>query len=388
MTAILRHLKILEFAMSSLLRRRYKNLAILIVYAFTISVLASVLFLTRSLKEEVARSLADLPEVVVQRTLAGRHELIPTSYAEEIGSIAGVGEVRPRYWGYYYDPLTQANYTLVGLADAPAGLGLLAGRLPRAGGESAIGPGVAELLQVGVGDDLFLIDSRNTGRSYEVVGTFYGASRLLTHDLVVLGQEDLVDLLGLPPGEATDLAVEVFNPAEVGTVAAKIKQRFAEARPITRSELLRTYDALFSWRSGMMLTVFSAAVVAFCILAWDKATGISGEEKREIGVLKAIGWDTSDILELKFWEGLVVSLTAFLLGLLAGLVHVYGFGAPILARVLKGWSVLFPDFRLSPQVSLYQVFVLAFLTVVPYVASTVIPSWKAAITDPEAVMRH
>jgi hypothetical protein len=30
---------------------------------------------------------------------------------------------------------------------------------------------------------------------------------------------------------------------------------------------------------------------------------------------------------------------------------------------------------------------MGFLTVVPYVASTVIPSWTAAITDPEEVMR-
>ena len=57
-----------------------------------------------------------------------------------------------------------------------------------------------------------------------------------------------------------------------------------------------------------MLTLFSAAVIAFCILAWDKATGISAEEKQEIGILKAIGWDTSDVLALKFWEGLIIAM--------------------------------------------------------------------------------
>ena len=39
-----RHLKILEYALASLLRRRFKNLAILAVYAFTIATLASILF--------------------------------------------------------------------------------------------------------------------------------------------------------------------------------------------------------------------------------------------------------------------------------------------------------------------------------------------------------
>jgi lipoprotein-releasing system permease protein len=384
---MLRHFKILEFALSSLLRRRYKNLAILVVYAFTISVLASVLFLTESLKREVSRVLEDVPELIVQRTIAGRHELIPIEVAETLRSIRGVGEVRPRLWGYYYDPLTRANYTLVGLAPGQGELELLEGRLPRRSGEAAIGPGVAEVIPARLGDDIFLIDSRNTGQSFEVVGVFRQQSSLLTNDLVTLTSENLIDFFGLPADHATDLAVQVFNQNEIGTVAAKIKQRFPEARPIARSELRRTYDALFSWRSGMMLTVFLAAVVAFAILAWDKATGISAAERLEIGILKAVGWDTSDVLELKFWEGLAISVSAFLMGVLAAWLHVFVLGAPILARVMKGWSVVFPEFRLSPHVSLYQIFLLAFLTVVPYVFSTVIPSWKAAITDPETVTR-
>jgi ABC-type lipoprotein release transport system permease subunit len=154
-----------------------------------------------------------------------------------------------------------------------------------------------------------------------------------------------------------------------------------------KSEIIRTYDTVFSWRSGMVLTMFFGAVIAFCILAWDKATGLSADEKQEIGILKAIGWETSDILELKFWEGIILSLTSFLTGLILAYVHVFLLGAFLLAPALKGWSVLFPAFRLMPYVDLYQVFVLLFLTVVPYVASTIVPSWKSAITDPDVVMR-
>ena len=97
-----------------------------------------------------------------------------------------------------------------------------------------------------------------------------------------------------------------------------------------------------------MLSVFSAAVLAFCILAWDKATGISADEKQEIGILKAIGWDTSEVLALKFWEGLIISLTSFLLGTIGGYIHVFTLGAFLLAPVIKGWSVVFPDFHLTP----------------------------------------
>jgi cell division protein FtsX len=384
---MMRHIKILEYALSSLWRRKYKNLAIILVYSVTIAILASILFLTHALKTEAALLLTDAPELIVQRLSAGRHDLIPVDYGASISKIPGVAEVRPRFWGYYYDALTEANYTLQGGNPDNSELELLEGRLPEAAGECAVGAGVAGVRRIGLGDDLILIDSRNIGTIFEVTGVFNSRSSLLTNDLVILSAEDLIDFFGYSAGLATDLSVRVNNPMEITTVAEKIKHQLHDTRPISRIEILRTYAAVFNWRSGMMLSVFAAALVAFCILAWDKATGISAEEKREIGILKAVGWETSDILEVKFWEGLAVSLTSLLLGLLAAYIHVFFFGATILSPVIKGWSVLFPNFQLIPFIDTYQLLVIGFLTVPPYIVSTLIPSWKAAITDPETAMK-
>lgn len=382
-----RHLQFLDYALGCLLRRRGKNLAIILAYAFTIAILASILFLTRALRTEATQLLETAPELVVQRTLAGRHELIPIDYAAAVRALPGVTVVQPRFWGYYYDPLLSANYTLQSAGDLH-GLTLLVGRAPAARGECLLGIGVAEARKVGVGDDLILVNSKGIGIPFEIVGLFTSESNLLTHDLVILGETDLIEFFGLPAGMATDLAVRVRNPREVATIAEKIHRQLPDTRPISRDQFLRTYDAVFNWRSGMLLTLFCSALVAFCILAWDKATGLSAEEQREIGILKALGWDTVDVLELKLWEGLAIALSALLLGVIAAYLHVFHFGAPLLTPVLKGWSTLFPPFRLIPRLDLYQLAVLAFLSVVPYVASTVIPSWKAAITDPDRVLRE
>ena len=384
----MRRLKILDYAISSLWRRRFKNLSIIAVFTVMIAVLASILVLTHSLRMEAKKILRGAPDVVVQRLSGGRHDLIPVSVIETIREIPGVGEVSPRYWGYYFDALTGGNYTLIGLeGGGSSGLSMLEGELPSAIASCAIGSGVARARQLGIDDELVLIDSRNIGVTFDVVGIFVSESDILTNDLVVFGNEDLIEFFGLPDGLATDISVQVYNEKEVPTVAAKIKRSLPETRPITRSEIIRTYDAVFSWRSGMLLTMFFAALLAFCILAWDKATGISAEEKREIGILKAIGWGTGDVLELKFWEGIVISVTSLLFGLILAFVHVFVFDASLFASVVHGWSVLFPKFRVTPDVDLYQIFVLASLTVVPYVASTIFPSWKAAIADPEEVMR-
>lgn len=383
----MRQLKLLEYALSALWRRKGKTFAILVVYVLTVASLASVLFLTQSLRSEADLLLREAPELVVQRIAAGRHALIPESYARDIATIPGVGKVQKRIWGYYYDALTGANYTMLGVKSTLGNLPLVEGRLPTGPDECAVGQGVAESRFVEVGDDLILIDGDNMGVSIEVVGVFAPPSKLLTNDLVVLEDEALRQFFHLPAGQATDLAVQVHNPREVNTVARKVVRLKPDARPITRSEILRTYDAIFNWRSGMLLSIFMAALIAFAILAWDKATGVSAEEKHEIGVLKAIGWDTGDVLLLKFWEGLALSLTAVLIGLLVAWIHVFWFGAPLLAMVVKGWSVLFPAFDLVPRVEMQQLLALILLTVAPYVVATVIPSWKAAITDPDSVLR-
>jgi lipoprotein-releasing system permease protein len=384
---MIKHLKIIDYALTSLGRRKYKSLAIITAFTVVVSALASILLFSRALQTEAAYILDSAPDLIVQRTVGGRHDLIPLEYSEKIKKISGIGAVSERYWGYYYDPLTRANYTILGTDGNETTLELLEGRLPAAADECAIGAGVAAIKRTGAGGELILVDSSNTGVLYEVVGVFRADSSLLTNDLILLANEVVVDFFGYPPGMATDVAVQVYNKNELQTAAAKVKRLLPDSRPITKAEIVRTYEMVFNWRSGMMMTVFSAAVIAFCILAWDKATGISADEKQEIGILKAIGWDTSEVLALKFWEGLIISLTSFLLGTLAGYLHIFVFNAFLLAPVIKGWSVVFPDFHLTPHLDPYLVFTLAFFTVTPYVASTVIPAWKAALADPETFMR-
>jgi len=427
-----KHKKILEYALSSLLRRKYKNLAIMVVFSFMITVLASILFFTHSLKMESLNLLLESPQLIVQRVSGGRHDLIPIDYIKSIQGIYGIGRITPRYWGYYYDSATGGNYTLMGIdethmlhnnskydknnppvlplakgagIDLPAGkagsyrgeggfseqnikgLKLLTGRMPSKNGECAIGKGVSGARFTGIGEKVYLINSKGKFFASNVVGVFTSTSSILTNDLILLTKEDILGFFGMPSDRATDITVEVFNEFETPFVASRIKEILPDTRPIMKSEIIQTYDALFNWRSGIALIMFLGALIAFLILAWDKATGLSADEKQEIGILKAIGWETSDILELKFWEGLVISLISFLAGLILAYVHVFFIGAWLFEPVLKGWSVIFPSFRLIPYINLYQVFAVLFLTVIPYLASTIFPSWKTAITDPDTVMR-
>ena len=367
---------LIDYTLAALLRRKTRNLGLLLVYTLLVFLFASVLLLGQGLRREAAALLQAAPEVIVQRLVAGRHDLLPAAWLDTLRRIRGVGAVQGRLWGYYYDPAIKANYTL--MVTPERGL---------AADEIVIGATLARVRQIGVGDYLGLRAASGQPLPLKITGLLNSASELLSADLMLLSEAGYRTLFNLPPDVYTDAVLTVRNPREARTVAEKIALALPDSRPILRAEILRTYDAVFNWREGLLFVVLGTLALAFMILAWDKAAGLSAEEKREIGILKAIGWETGDILRMKLWEGALISLTAFLAGYALAWRQVFHAGAALFAPVLKGWAVLYPDVRLTPTLDLQQVLVLLAVTVLPYIVATLIPIWRTATADPDAAMR-
>lgn len=371
-----KQLHLIDFTLASLARRKSKNIGLLAVYALLVFALASVGLFANALRSEASFVLASSPEVILQRMVAGRHDLIPPGYLEKIGRIRGVQKQEGRLWGYYYDAVVKANYTFMARPAEEI-----------APGSIAIGATLARLRGLAPGN---VISFRAYGGklfTFRIASLLSPDAELLSADLVLLAEADFRAFFDYPAGHYTDIALSVANPQEVRNIAGKLSQALPDSRPILREEVLRTYQSMFDWREGIMLTILAGAILAFTILAWEKAAGLSAEERKEIGILKAIGWETGDVIRMKLWEGLLVSLAAFLIGFIAAYIHVFYCGASLLEPVLKGWSVLYPRFTLIPAVDGMQVASLAFFTIFPYCAAVLVPIWRAAITDPDSVMR-
>jgi ABC-type lipoprotein release transport system permease subunit len=374
--ALERFRSILDLALASLARRKGKNGALTLVYAVVVFALASVELHALALRAQAARVLAGAPELVVQRLAAGRHDLAPAAWVGQIAAVRGVQGARGRLWGYAYDAPSRANFTVL-VPEAFRG----------APGEVVVGPGVARVAGVGAGGTLALRAADGEYLHLRVREVVPPSGELVASDLVLLGEADFRRLFATPAGSYTDVVARVGNAREVATVAGKVARLLPAARTITRAELARTYEAIFGWRSGLMVAVLLGAVLTFAIVAWDKASGLSADERREIGVLKAVGWDTSDVLLMKLLEGAAISLTAAGAGMLAAYAHVFVWRGALLRPVLEGWSGLYPELWPVPLVGAVDVATLFFLTVAPYLAATAIPTWRAATIDPDEVMR-
>ena len=371
-----RQRNILNFTLSSLLRRKRKNIALISVYTLVVFFLASVLFFTYSIRKEASIILKASPEMIIQRLVAGRHELVPMNYIDKIKEIRGVSSVKGRLWGYYYDPIVGANYTLIVPEDGQLNTGKI-----------TIGEGISRTRLVFEGDTMEFRTYDGVVIDLEIKNRVSSESELISSDLILISENDFRRLFGTPKGYATDLTLQVKNPRELSTIAIKIAELLPDTRQILRDEILRTYDAVFNWRGGILVVILSGAMLAFVIFAWDKASGLSSEEKREIGILKAIGWETSDVILMKFWEGIVVSLSSFLAGIILAYIHVFFASSMLFEPVLKGWAILYPKFRIIPFIDASQIAALFFLTIIPYTVATIIPSWRAATVDPDTVMR-
>ncbi len=387
-----RQLALIRFALGSAHRRQGRTLSLVVALALVTFGYSSVLFLTEALRREFRMAAIALPDLTVQLLVAGRPALIGEEQLPAIASIAGVVAAQPRVWGYYFVPAMSGNFTVVGVdTDEEAvrrdlSLVMLEGKLPDAPGEMVLGESLAAFLGLEISDAVTLPVGR-TMKRLELVGTFRSQVALWTSDVILMSLADAREFLQVPSGQATDLAVRLSTPDEATVAARKIAELLPSARIVDRQLMSRTYDLTFDTRGGMMGGMLLSALVSFLILAWDRLTGVGPGERREIGVLKAVGWRTGDVLIARLWENAVIAIYGAVPGILAAYGYVFLARAPGLAEVLLGWSSIYPALRLTPSVDPGQFLVLLCLVVIPFVAASLIPAWRTATHDPHGLLR-
>ncbi|OQX32483.1 MAG: ABC transporter permease, partial [Candidatus Sedimenticola endophacoides] len=164
---------LIDFTLSSLLRRKGKNLGLLLVYTLIVFMLASIMLFTHALRQEAGMVLQSAPEIILQRMVAGRHALVPADYLEKMGSLRGVTDKKGRLWGYFYDPTVKANYTM--MVDEARGLTAM---------EVVIGAGIARAKGIGIGDYISFRAYDGDAFSFQVKEIINPVTELVSSDLV------------------------------------------------------------------------------------------------------------------------------------------------------------------------------------------------------------
>jgi ABC-type lipoprotein release transport system permease subunit len=390
--SIQRQLNILDYGLHSLWQKKGRNLCVFLVFTGVIFLLASFQFMSASLTRTAEKLLVTVPDITVQQLSAGRQVALSSKSMGELDTIFGISSVQPRIWGYYFDESNGANYTVIGsnasAVDSLLNSLLVSGRYPKPGEQGAVVLGKTVVNNLGLtGRKSFsLFRPDLTQVSMHRVGVFQKSANLLTADLMLMSLEDARGLFSIPDNEFTDLLIQVANPAEIPNIAKKISDAIPGSRVVTSEQIRKTYEAVFSFRSGFGAVCLLASLAAFVILAFDKGLGFSREDQQEMGILKMLGWQTGDILRLRFYESFATTACAFGLGISLAWSHILFFDGGLFRSVFLGWSVLRPTLDIVPYIQGRDVLLLFTYSVLPYLAATIIPAWRASIVRADSVV--
>jgi ABC-type lipoprotein release transport system permease subunit len=386
------NLYLLAYALHSLKRRGFKSFFTFVVLGLVIFLLSSMLFIAGSLKYELDLTLKDLPDVTLQALQAGRHKNISTKDLDLLLDINGVQSAIPRYWGYYYFANAGVNFSVVGVdiydkAYSKLLKNVLETKEFKKDG-MLVGKGVREVLDKNYYKEYFnFVKSDGSLKRVNVAGVFDAKSELESNDMIFMPISLVKELFDFAKDEATDIVLEVPNKTEIPNIIQKVKQIYPDSRVITKEDMKISYQNIFDYKSGVFLALFIVSIFTFFIIIYDRASGLSSNEKREIGILKAVGWKIDDILKEKFYEAFIISFFAFIFALMAAMFFVYVLQAPILKDIFTGYSVLKPAFNLPFYFNWQSVSIIFFLSVPIYIAALIVPSWRIASMDADEVMR-
>jgi len=350
------------------------------------------------LAEEGKLSLKYAPDLTVQGIAGGRQTYIETRYVGLLMGAAGVRAVTQRIWGY--GNLGNTLIVIVGvdfenMAVNPAlAFPIESGAFldPNRNNTVVIGSAIADLLGAEVGSTLSILTESNRVRQYLVVGVFNAESSIYNADMILMNIDDARAFFNVPEGMVTDLFVYVSSVDSnsytrlLNYVAVAISGT-PNVRVLTKDVLLKAQETTYGVRSGFFSVVWYVILIAVAIVAFNQTVVVGHESKFEVGLLKALGFSTSDIIQVRLIESAVLGTIAGSVGIVVGIVYDAVLNAPVLRDFMLGWAVLYPNFLVPVYVSVQTVLLTYAISVVPLLFATVIPSWINATVDPDLAMR-
>ncbi len=390
------NLLLFEYALSAIKRRGAKNIFILVIFFILIFLLSSIFFISNSIKKELSFTVDSLPDITIQKLQAGRQQDISLDVVDKLSQIEGVSAVAPRVWGYYYFKNAGANFAVVGVsrfdANYKKSIQKVVDKFDKTlfdkNNTMIVGKGVGKILKSNYYDKYFnFIKPNGDFKRVYIAGTFKDGTLLESNDIILLSNDNAREIFAMSEDKATDITLRVPNPKEVNEIASKIRLMYPNFRVITKNDLRISYNNIFDYKSGIFLALFVVALFTFFIIIYDKTSGLSSDEKREIGVQKAVGWKIGDIILQKFYEAFILSFVAFFSAVTFAIFYVYFLNAPILRDIFTGYSVLKPPFELPFSFDFGTIALIFFTTVPLYIAATIIPSWFAATLEADEVIR-
>ncbi|RZV16240.1 ABC transporter permease [Aliarcobacter butzleri] len=385
-----------NFIFLLLVKHKSKHFAIFLISIFIVFLTSSILFIKNSLQKEISQALENQSDFIVQKTIANKIKDIDISLIDEFYEINGVSKVTQRVYGQYYFMPENVYFTIIGIdffeettnKDLKELLNFLNISKFLEKDSMIIGNGVKKVLDKYAYFDSydFKLENENS-KNIKIFKDLPKEANLIANDLIIMDINIAKKILDIKLDFATDIVLDVPNPLERQNVKEQILLKESNIRILQKDELKKEYENMFNYKGGIFLILFIVVIFTFILVLYQRYSMISSNDKREIGILKAVGWSIKDIIKLKIIENFIVAFMAFIVGVIFAYIFVFILQAPILKNIFIGFSNIKNDFILNQNIKISNLITLFLFFMVPFLSAVLIPVWKIAVIDATKSMK-
>ena len=385
----------LHFLTLLLFKQKGKHIGAVLISVIIIFLLSSVLFISSSLQNTLLGTLESQSDFTLSRVQAGKAINTPSDWLDKVLEINGVSQVAPRVYGRYFFAPREKSFLVVGvdlfdeqsskeLQSLVKGLDL----------KSFLS---ADSMLVGEGVKSFLLEHyykehfsfkipQGSFKKVKIHQTLPSQTNLIANDMIIMPIELAREIFGLGEDEVTDITFNVPNDAEWDNIIGKLHLLFYDVRVVEKREIRKAYENLYNYKGGLFLILYLVAMVTFMLILYQRYSMVYSTERKEIGILRAVGWSIKDILKLKFYETVVVVLVSFVLGVVLAYLYVFILNAPLLSQIFLGGANLPNHVEFVPVLEFGLLGSIFLFYAIPFLAAVLIPAWKIAVTPPKEAM--
>jgi len=384
-----------HFLTLQLFKERSRHLSVIVISVMILFLLSSTFFISSSIRFSLEETLKVQPDFVMSRTQGGTAVPTPVSWSDEILDIHGISNVTPRVYGrYFFEPKKksllvvgvdffeeQGHENLQKLIDATDIRSFFNGK------NMLVGQGVKDYLRSHFYKDSYnFLTPKGAFENVHIFKELPSQSNLIANDMMVMPIDLARKILGYNEDEATDITFDVPNPDEWYMISDKVSALHYDLQVINKSDVEKSYENLYNYKGGFFLILFLILLGTFALILYQRYSMVYSSERRQIGLLRALGWSINDVLKLKFMETLLVVLISFIVGLFIAYMYVFVLGAPLLKEVFLGGQNLHNTLSFVPVLDLSVLTSIFLLYALPFIAAVLIPVWRVSVTDPKEAM--
>ena len=385
-----------NFLFLLLLKHKSKHIAIFIISILIVFLISSVLFISNSLKKEAFSTLENQSDFVIQKINSGKILDTPTSWIEDFSFINGVKNTQQRVYGQYYFMPENVYFTIVGLDLFEENTNKNLKELLKILNISdflqkdsmIIGNGIKKIF-----DKYHYFDSydfklsNNKLTTVKIFKDLPQEANLVANDLIIMDINLAKIILNINEEDSTDIVLNVPNNLERQNIKEQLILKHSNIRILQKESLKKEYENMFNYKGGIFLVLFIVVIFTFILILYQRYSMISSNDKKEIGILKAVGWSIKDIIKLKIIENFIVGFMAFIIGIIISYIFVFILNAPILKNIFIGFSNIQNDFILNPNIDFTIIVTLFLFFIIPFLSAILIPVWKISIIDANESMK-